>query len=266
MRRRKPKIKVILITFLFLLLCSTAYAYLETSLSIKGSVMGNYNNDGYVIDPGSNPYLEINNLTVNSWTEGNQYKYQFRFKLKNIGNITYDNFKVILTFSSNITGVNIWDYEYSFDQQILNVIKGSTNFTPNYEVEVNFIVSSNSNNLKINRIKLEVDTSSNPVPSDKVIVTFAKGNSWGNYTIQYNVTVKNESDKKINSWTLDIVLNNASYISGWSAKFETIGNTLRVKNETYNGEIAIGNSVTFGLQLNATSANYIPEEYSVSTR
>ena len=139
MRRRKPKIKVILITFLFLLLCSTAYAYLETSLSIKGSVMGNYNNDGYVIDPGSNPYLEINNLTVNSWTEGNQYKYQFRFKLKNIGNITYDNFKVILTFSSNITGVNIWDYEYSFDQQILNVIKGSTNFTPNYEVEVNFI-------------------------------------------------------------------------------------------------------------------------------
>ena len=64
MRRRKPKIKVILITFLFLLLCSTAYAYLETSLSIKGSVMGNYNNDGYVIDPGSNPYLEINNLTL----------------------------------------------------------------------------------------------------------------------------------------------------------------------------------------------------------
>lgn len=264
MRRKTRKTRLFLISFLFLLILATGYAYLETTLKISGYVTGYFNNYDFIIDNNSNPYLEINNYTVNNWYENKEYKYQFSFKVKNIGNITFDNFNAILTFNDKITNVTTWNYDYEYNKEILKLIKDSINFTPNYETEVSFIVTSKNSNLKLSRIKLE--TISNQEINDKIIVTFIKSNSWGNYTIQYNVNVKNNSDKKINSWYIEVDLGNAIFVSGWNGKFEQNNNILKINNETHNGTINSGNTVTFGIQLNADSPNYIPSNYVVKTR
>ncbi len=262
---KRKKLKYFLIAFLFFITLSINYAYLSTSLKIKGNVKGNYR-DQYVIDSNSNPYLEVTDLNINNWQESNFYKYQYKFNVKNTGTTTYDNFKVTLNHNSNIENINIWNYEYLLNKKELTIIKENCNLKPNDKIEVNYIVSSYNNKFKISKIKLEVNTNTEEVDYDKVLVKFQPTNSWGNYTVQYNVTITNNSPNKINSWNIELPLNNISYVNGWNAKFETINNTLIIKNESYNQIIQRNSSVTFGLQLNTTSPTYIPNSYRLSVR
>lgn len=263
MRRKRPKIKIILISFLFLLLLGTGYAYFETSLNINGYVTST--NNGFIIDKESNPYLVIRDYKVNSWIEKRDYNYQFSFKIKNTGTFTYGNFKATLTFNTSIRTISLLNYNYQLNKEVLIITKDNINLTPNSEIEVIFIITSKSNNLILNKIKLEANII-NEEPNDKIIVTFIKDTSWGNYTIQYNVNVKNTGDKNINSWNIEVILDNATYVSGWNAKFEASNNILKISNDTYNGNINIGNTVTFGMQLNTASPDYIPSYYTVTTR
>lgn len=267
MRRKKSKIKFILIAFLFLILCGVSYSYLETSLQIKGTVISQFNEYGYIIDPKSNPYFNVNSFIVNKWQENNIHKYQFDFKVKNIGNITYNNIHIIFTCNSTINDVSIWNYEYEVKDKVLDISSASINMRPNSEINVSFILSTTNNNFTINKIKLDVDPVQSEPEIGTVLLEFIKSNSWGNFTIQYNVKVTNNTNKRITAWTIEIPLEeNVRYISGWNALFNVNNNTLTIRNESYNAIIEVGKSATFGLQINAPVDNYIPKNYKINIR
>ena len=268
MRRRKYNLKLIFSIFLILLLVNVTYAYLRSSLEIKGTVYGNQvTSHGYIVDRESNPNLDIVDFGYNYWLDSGMFKFHYQFKVKNIGNKDLDNFKIKLTFNSDVESLDMWNYTYGFNENVINIDAPSVNLTQNREIEISFIAGSYNEDFKLNKIKLDVDTTIEEPEEGNVLVNFTKSNSWGSYTIQYNAEVINNTGKRINSWTIDVTLDEgASYVSGWNGIFSQEGNILTIKNASYNGVIEEGGSTSFGLQLTAPSDSYVPSSYKVYVR
>ena len=267
-RRKKYNLKLISSVFLILLLVNVSYAYLRSSLEIKGTVYGNQvTSHGYIVDRESNSNLDIVDFGYNYWLDSGMFKFHYNFKIKNVGNVDLDNFKLILTFNSNVESLDMWSYTYGFNENIININAPSVNLTVGREIEISFQAGSYNENFKLNRIKLDVDTSIEEPEEGNVLVNFTKSNSWGSYTIQYNADVINNTDKKINSWTIEITLDSGvTYVSGWNGIFSQEGNILTIKNASYNGVIEVDRSVSFGLQITTPTADYVPSDYKVFVR
>lgn len=261
--RKKRNLKKILFLILLLTITGVSYAYLSTTLNITGEVGGKTN--GITIDKDSNPNLSIDQPVINMWQENNLYKYQYKFNIKNNGDENYDNYKIILTYNSNIIDVNTWNFEQEIiDKKVIISNKYVLNKKSSFEV--NYIVSTNISNLKLLKVKLETETKTvEPTPGNFDVI-FSKTNGWGNYVYQYNVTITNKTGKKISYWEIDLVLpSGTTYENGWNAVFEN-SNNLIIKCATYNGILENNQSTTFGLQLKTDTINYIPNSYTVKTR
>lgn len=260
-------IKIIIIFSFFSIVVGFGYSYLSTKLSISGSVSALLSDGGISIDPDSNPNLSFTSPTSNVWQEGGFYKRHYTFSIQNIGNENYDNYKLTLTFNQNIEGVSIWNDQYEIVSNKVIISNSGVNLLPGSSREISFIVSYRNENISINKIKLEIKTDVEEVDPSDFIITFNQSNSWGAYTYQYNVNVRNNTGNTVTYWQLDITLPpGTTHGGGWNAKFSTLGNILIIKNETYNGTIPNNSSVSFGLQLNTNIQNYIPDDIKISIR
>lgn len=267
MRRKRGKLKIVLIGILLCTVMGVSYAYLSRTLSIAGTASGHMNEDGYIVDPSSNADLSIGNLTVNQWQSGENYSYQYRFNLNNKGTTEYDNFKISLTFNSEINNVNIWNYSYALEKKNITIINNTIHLKANSFAEVNFILVTGSKNLKLTRVKLEANSKTTEMDPSKFFVKFTPSNSWGNYVYQYNVEVTNKTGATITYWQITLPLDdNASYENGWNGIFSTEGKTLTIKNADYNGRLENNASTTFGLQLKTAIQNFIPSGYKTLIR
>lgn len=263
-KRKKPYLKFIFFIIIILVI-QTSYSLLSDKIDIRGVVSG-ASSDGYIIDSGSNPGLTIDNLNINSWQESNTYKFQYSFYLQNIGSDALDNFTLTLTFNTEIIKVDYWNHTYEVENKNI-IIKSSKIISPNQSVEINFIVTVSTNNLKLNKMKLESNTSSTEIDNDLFLVNFTISNGWGNYTYQYNVTVQNKTGVQLTYWQISLELpENTNYLSGWNAIFSTNNNISLIKNESYNGRLENNQSTSFGLQLQTNIQNYIPNKYTVMVR
>lgn len=265
-RRKKSRLKYSLIAFLLLMITGVSYAYLSSSLRIKGTITGNMSQEGYIIDPSSNPKLELTNLAINKWESGNLYSYQYSFSLKNNGDLEYDNFTISLTYNGLISTVNIWNYGSEINGEELKVVNNTVHLKANSSAEIGFIITTTSNNFKLKKLKLEANTKTSEVDSSKVKIRFTKTNSWGSYVNQYNVEVINQTGATITYWQITVPLNQAVYENGWNAIFSSEDSNLKIKNADYNGRLENGASATFGLQLKTPSADFVPSGYTVLVR
>lgn len=272
MRRRKIKKHFFILNiFLAILLISTiigiSYSFLYTSLDITGTAKGIYDNTGYVLDPDSNPYLEISITLVNKWTEDGLTRYQYQINVKNIGNVTYDNFTILIRFKQNVESPIVWDYGYSLSSKNLTIVNNKYDINPNQTLGIGFAISSNSSALQISTVKITAEETTGEVTLDELNVDFTISSSWGQYMYQYSVKVTNKTGERINYWELDITLpDGTNYVSGWSAIFEVENNILIIKNESYNGRLNNNSSTTFGLQLSTNIENFIPTDIRVFVR
>ena len=102
----------------------------------------------------------------------------------------------------------------------------------------------------------EVQTQMQPNPTEKPVqnpvtgtdaLILSMSNTWneGSATcFQYGVTLQNNTQKHANGWTVQITFNeNITLTNGWCGIYEVKGNTLIIKPESYNKEIAPDNSV-----------------------
>lgn len=266
-RYRFKLIKIFLIGTLFFLILGVSYAYLSTTLNISGGVSGLLVVEDFEIDPGSNSDLEINKPVIAKWQEAGLYKYQYNFVLKNIGQVDYDNFKLTFTFSAKIESANVWVHDYQLSNKELTIINTSYVLQAGKTTNVGFVVASKSFALILQKVKLEVITTVEEIDPSKFEVVFTPTNSWGTYYYQYNVKVTNKTGKKITYWQLDVTLpTGTNYHNGWSAKFETNGNILIIRNESYNGRLNNNQSAIFGLQLFTNIVNFIPSEIKRTVR
>lgn len=267
-RRYKNKyLHIILIFLLLILSIGVGYSYLTTSLNITGNVKGTNQTGDIVIETGSNPNLKITTPTTNNnWQEGSLYKFQYSFRLSNIGSVNYDNYKITLKFNNNIVSADVWNNDYQINNNILTIIRPNYNLAAGGYVDIGFIIASNSPNLKITSVKLEVVTDIEEIDPNLFEIVFNKANEWGSYVYQYNVVLRNKTGRVINSWQFEINFpENTSFQSGWSAIFEN-NDKLTVKNTTYNGRIENNASITIGLQVSTNIVNFIPTVSKVLVR
>ena len=91
-------------------------------------------------------------------------------------------------------------------------------------------------------------------------VQWKKSSSWeegGKKCGGYEIVITNNGDT-VNSWTAKVTVpGNTKLMSQWNGIFSISGNTMTVKNESYNGTIEKGQSVSFGFNYSADA--YINE-------
>lgn len=91
-------------------------------------------------------------------------------------------------------------------------------------------------------------------------VQWKKSSSWeegGKKCGGYEIVITNNGDT-VNSWTAKLIVpGNTKLMSQWNGIFSISGNTMTVKNESYNGTIEKGKSVSFGFNYSADA--YINE-------
>ncbi len=92
------------------------------------------------------------------------------------------------------------------------------------------------------------------------IVQWKKSSDWeegGKKCGGYEIVITNNGDT-VNSWTAKVTVpGNTKLMSQWNGIFSISGNTMTVKNESYNGTIEKGKSVSFGFNYSADA--YINE-------
>ena len=91
-------------------------------------------------------------------------------------------------------------------------------------------------------------------------VQWKKSSSWeesGKKCGGYEIVIINNGDT-VNSWTAKVTVpGNTKLMSQWNGIFSISGNTMTVKNESYNGTIEKGKNVSFGFNYSADA--YINE-------
>ena len=96
--------------------------------------------------------------------------------------------------------------------------------------------------------------------SSNFTVQWKKSISWeegGKKCGGYEIVITNNGDT-VNSWTAKVTVpGNTKLMSQWNGIFSISGNTMTVKNESYNGTIEKGKSVSFGFNYSADA--YINE-------
>jgi len=270
MRRRYKKNSLILRLILFFSLFSTiigvSYSLLNQKLNISGNVSGNYVSENYILTSDSNINLEITNFSTNKWNEAGVEKTQYRFIIHNKSNKRIDNFKIIINFNNIINSINIWNYDYTLSANVLTIINNNI-LQANGTREVSFIATSNTTNLKIRTIKLEINETTEEVDPSLFTVVFNKTGAWGNYDYQYSVIVANKTGKKVDFWQLELTLPlGTTIINGWNAIFENSNSNILITCETHNCKINNNKSIDFGLQIHTDIINYIPNNIKVTVR
>lgn len=115
------------------------------------------------------------------------------------------------------------------------------------------------------KVQATADTKNNSqskpaASSSNFTVQWKKSSSWeegGKKCGGYEIVITNNGDT-VNSWTAKVTVpGNTMLMSQWNGIFSISGNTMTVKNESYNGTIEKGKSVSFGFNYSADA--YINE-------
>lgn len=88
------------------------------------------------------------------------------------------------------------------------------------------------------------------LPSDGTISCILSAiDVWSNGFVLNNITVTNNTDSTIASWSVNLSFENAiGMVSAWNANGSLSGNTVTATNVSYNGTLAPGQSATWGMQ------------------
>ena len=134
--------------------------------------------------------------------------------------------------------------------------------------------SKQENTSKAENTEKPADTTKTPATADTKNNSQSKpASSASNFTVQwkkssdweeggkkcggYEIVITNNGDT-VNSWTANVTVpGNTKLMSQWNGIFSISGNTMTVKNESYNGTIEKGKSVSFGFNYSADA--YINE-------
>lgn len=115
------------------------------------------------------------------------------------------------------------------------------------------------------KVQATADTKNNSqskpaASSSNFTVQWKKSSDWeegGKKCGGYEIVITNNGDTA-NSWTAKVTVpGNTKLMSQWNGIFSISGNTMTVKNESYNGTIEKGKSVSFGFNYSADA--YINE-------
>ncbi|MEU0179433.1 glycoside hydrolase family 48 protein [Streptomyces massasporeus] len=91
-----------------------------------------------------------------------------------------------------------------------------------------------------------------------------KANDWGSgFTV--DLTLTNRGTAAIDGWTLTYGYSgNQKLANGWNGSWSQAGQTITVKNASYNGTITAGGAVSTGAQFSYSGSNTAPTDFAVN--
>ncbi|MCE3252249.1 MAG: benzene 1,2-dioxygenase [Cellvibrio sp.] len=110
--------------------------------------------------------------------------------------------------------------------------------------------SSANSSARVSSIRSATSSSASSINSGGLNCTAAIVNNWGS-GYQLDVRVHNSGPAPVNGWNVTLTFGeNPQRTGGWNATFGGSGNLITAGNVNWNGTIASGQSVTFGVQGN----------------
>lgn len=89
-------------------------------------------------------------------------------------------------------------------------------------------------------------------------------NDWGS-AFTADLTLTNRGTDAINGWTLTYdYAGNQKLSNGWNGSWSQSGQSVTVKNASYNGTIAAGAAVNTGAQFSYSGTNTAPTDFAVN--
>ena len=93
-------------------------------------------------------------------------------------------------------------------------------------------------------------------PKKGTLIEYSVDNSWANgselmYGVQFGIS--NNSGSSISGWELTMEIDGLSSCQGWNGTYTVSGNTLKITNAEYNGDIGNGGTVVVGCNLGTTT-------------
>jgi len=93
-------------------------------------------------------------------------------------------------------------------------------------------------------------------PKKGTLIEYSVDNSWANgselmYGVQFGIS--NNSGSSISGWELTMEIDGLSSCQGWNGTYMVSGNTLKITNAEYNGDIGNGGTVVVGCNLGTTT-------------
>lgn len=269
-KKQKKKFKFIVLISILLVtvLIIPAYAYMQQQLGIEGKTL--------ILDT-SNDEACNGNVTyeIETWSNGNLNYYKLTFKITNIGVEDYNYWDVYFDVPDD---TELSTYSSTEAERIGNKIKASNvvyngNIKAGESTSFEIQLTTNATNYEPTTISLnncvsssEGDNSggsSNDNDIEKIEgidIEFKVVGSYGNYTYQYDVIVKNNSKNKIDGWNFKIKKPaNTKLTNAWNANYIIKEEEIEFSNADYNNVIDVDQSVMFGIIMETDIYGYIPE-------
>ncbi|MBR1862678.1 MAG: cellulase family glycosylhydrolase [Ruminococcus sp.] len=155
------------------------------------------------------------------------------------------------TIRGDVDGSGSWDY-LDLDQLISYInrekdLKGDSLWAADVDG------SGSIDYLDVDRLIALINGEALP-PAEKKDFTlgYSAGNTWNNggvdmYGLEMSIT--NNTDSSVSSWTLEVEIEGLDNVSGWNGDFSIDGNILTVTNADHNGAVGAGGTVSIGCNL-----------------
>ena len=100
-----------------------------------------------------------------------------------------------------------------------------------------------------------------------LVLSWSANNSWessGETVYGMEIGITNHTEETISGWTLVLSVPGIGTVSGWNGSFTAGDGTLTVTNESYNGDINPGGTVTIGCNLGITDGELSVSEATLN--
>ena len=136
-----------------------------------------------------------------------------------------------------------------------------TGLTPNTEYV--FMVRAKDTAGQFSGFSAAATVRTPPVPTGACRVSYTT-NSWST-GFTGSVTITNSGPAAWNSWTLSFAFpGNQQVTQGWSGRWTQTGSTVTVTNETWNGSVPAGGTVSLGFNGSYSGTNANPAVFTVN--
>lgn len=118
--------------------------------------------------------------------------------------------------------------------------------------------SSANSSVQLSSIRSSASSAASSINAGGLNCTATVVNNWGS-GYQLDVTITNSGSTAVNSWNVTLTFSkNPQRTGGWNATIGGSGNLVTASNVNWNGAIAVGSSVSFGLQGNHDGSFVVP--------
>lgn len=245
-----------------LILFTTGYAILNESLNITGKT----NIVPEQLTHGAN--FEI----VDHWYSDFRDYYNIKIKVNNDQAVETTGWKISFDIPSDVNSIDCWEasVEISNNRVTFENLSHNAIIQPDMNTEFGIIFSTALNSEYeptniVTKLFLYEEPEEPDIPpiESGIDVQLVLKNNWGDsaqgYYMQYDIVVTNNTGASISSWNFELGdVSKFNLTNIWGCNNSLTSSALVISDSGYNGTIANGESVSFGMQITSSILKYKP--------